>query len=132
MGFSAAGAVSRRRFGLGMVAMLFGGLASAVPWLGHPAMSTDPGALVHHRASAERIGRRYLAMLPADTDRPRLRMLSRALDRALQANRYEPELAARLLRQGIDEDFRRGDTVVVDGWVLAVTEARLCAVIALS
>jgi hypothetical protein len=54
------------------------------------------------------------------------------LRRVVRLTRREPQAAARLLRQGIYDDFRRADTVVVDGWILARTEARLCALIALS
>jgi hypothetical protein len=115
-----------------MVAALIGSLAIALAWPRRAEAPADFAALIQRRASAERIGRRYLATLPADTDRSRLRMMSRTLDHALQIGQHDPARAARLLRQGIDEDFRRADTVVVDGWVLAVTEARFCAVIALS
>jgi hypothetical protein len=115
-----------------MVAALIGSRAIALPWPRRGEAPADLGVLIQHRASAERIGRRYLATLPPDTDRLRLRMMSRTLDQALQMGPHEPARAARLLRQGIDEDFRRADTVLVDGWVLAVTEARFCAVIALS
>jgi len=132
MGLSAAGPISRRRFACGVIPALIGSLAITLPWLARAPAPADFGALVRHRASAERIGHRYLATLPAGTDRSRLLMMSPALDRALQATHHEPEVAAKLLRRGIDDDFRRADTVVVDGWVLAATEARLCAVIALS
>lgn len=104
----------------------------AIVGLGREAPGPDLGALVGRRESAERVGRRYLAMLPADADRSQLLKTSPALDRALRAARRNPEVAARLLRQGIDDDFRRANTVVVDGWVLALTEAHLCAIIALS
>jgi len=132
MGLSAAGGVSRRSFARGLLAALIGSLAFALPSLGHAPAPADFGALVRSRASAERIGRRYLTTLPADINAGRLRMMSRTLERALLVSRRDPALAARLLRQGIDEDFRCADTVVVDGWVLSVTEARLCAIIALS
>jgi hypothetical protein len=115
-----------------MVAALIGSLAIAMPWPRWGQAPADLGMLIQRRASAERIGRRYLATLPPDTDEFRLRKMSRTLDHALQIGPHEPARAARLLREGIDEDFRRADTVVVDGWVLAVTEARFCAVIALS
>jgi len=132
MGFLVAGTMSRRRFAGGMIPALIGSLAVTLPWLARAAMPANFDALIRHWASAERIGRRYLAMLPADTDRLRLLTMSPALDRALQAIRHEPEVAVRLLRQGIEDDFRHADTVIVDGWVLAATEARLCAVIALA
>jgi len=115
-----------------MVPALIGSLAITLPRLTRVALPADFGALVRHRASAERIGRRYLATLPADTDRSRLLMMSPALDRTLRTVRHEPAAAAELLRRGIKDDFRRADTVIVDGWVLAATEARLCAVIALT
>ena len=132
MRFAAAGPLSRRRFARGMMTALIGGLAIAVPRLARVAPDSDLGALVGCRESAERVGRRYLAMLPAGTDRSQLLRASPTLDRAARATRRKPEVAARFLRQGIDDDFRRADTVVVDGWVLARTEARLCAIIALS
>ena len=40
--------------------------------------------------------------------------------------------ALRRLRERCREDFARGDTVRIDGWVLARTECRLCALVALS
>jgi hypothetical protein len=132
MGFPVAGTISRRRFARGMIPTLIGSLAITLPWLARAAMPANFGALIRRWESAERIGRRYLAMLPADTDKSRLVAMSPALDHALRAVRHQPEVAAGLLRQGINDDFRRADTVIVDGWVLAATEARLCAVIALA
>jgi len=132
MGFPVAGTISRRRFACGMIPALIGSLAVTLPWLARVAMPANFGALIRRRESAERIGRRYLAMLPADTDRSRLLAMSPALDCALRAVQHRPEIAAGLLRQGIRDDFRHANTVIVDGWVLAVTEARLCAVVALA
>ncbi len=115
-----------------MIPALFASLAIAPPWLPRPATPENFDGLIRRRESAERIGRRYLATLPADTDRSRLLAMSPALDCALRAVRHRPEIAAGLLRQGINDDFSHANTVVVDGWVLAVTEARLCAVVALA
>jgi hypothetical protein len=116
----------------GMIPALIGSLVVALPWLTRPAPPATFGALLRHRASAERIGRRYLATLPAGTDKSRLFVMSPALDHALRAVPHQPEVAADLLRQGINNDFRRADTVIVDGWVLASTEARFCALVALA
>ncbi len=132
MGLSALGITPRRRFVRGVIPVLFASLAIAPPRLPRPATPGNFDGLIRRRESAERIGRRYLAMLPPDTDRSRLLAMSPALDRALRAVRHRPEIAAGLLRQGIIDDFRHANTVIVDGWVLAVTEARLCAVIALA
>lgn len=72
--------------------------------------------------SARAVGRAYLATAPAEA--------------ALAAEALGPLLAARplwpVLRRRIGEDFTSGDTVMVDGWVLARTEARLCALCALT
>ena len=132
MGLSALGTTPRRRFIRGVIPALFASLAIAPPRLPRPATPGNFDGLIRRRESAERIGRRYLAMLPPDTDRSRLLAMSPALDRALRAVRHRPEIAAGLLRQGISDDFSHANTVIVDGWVLAVTEARLCAVIALA
>jgi hypothetical protein len=129
---SVAGTTSRRRFARGMLRTLIGTLAIPLPWLTRTAASADLGAVLRRRAGAERIGRRYLATLPAGTDKARLFAMSPALDRASCALRHEPEVAAELLRRGINEDFRHANTVIVDGWVLAATEARLCAAVALA
>ena len=131
MRFPAAGIGSRRRFARGMMTALIGGLAMAVPGVARVAPDPDLGALVGRRESAERVGRRYLAMLPAGTGRHQLLNANPTLDRALRKTHRRPEVAARLLRQGIDDDFRHADTVVVDGWVLSRTEACLCAIVAL-
>jgi hypothetical protein len=132
MGLPVAGTVSRRRFTRDAIPALIAGLAIALPWLARPGMLTNFDGLICHRASAERIGRRYLAMLPAPMDRSRLLAMSPVLGSALQAIRHRPEVAAGLLRRAINDDFRRADTIIVDGWVLAATEARLCAVVALA
>lgn len=132
MGLPAAGTISRRHFACGVIPALIGSLVTTLPWMTRAALPVDFGAMVHHRASAERIGRRYLAMLATDMDKLRFLTLSPMLDRAMQAIRHEPEIAGRLLRQGIEDDFRRADIAIIDGWVLAATEARLCAIIALA
>jgi hypothetical protein len=132
MGVPVAGTVARRRLFYGAIGALFGSLAVALPLRPRGAVPANFDALLRHRASAERIGRRYLAMLPHDTDGSRLLTMSPVLGRALQAVRHGPEVSAALLRRGIEEDFRRANTVIVDGWVLAATEARFCAVVALT
>ncbi len=66
------------------------------------------------------IGRAYLAEHPVE---------GRALLSELRDSGVSPEdptTAEALIR----EDFRRGRTVAVKGWVLSSTEAKLCALIA--
>lgn len=132
MRFSVAGTTSRRRFARGMLPALIVSFAIPLPWLTRAAAPANLGALLRKRAGAERIGRRYLATMPVGTDKARLLAMSPALDHAACAVRHQPEVAAALLRRGINDDFRHANTVIVDGWVLAATEARLCAVVALA
>jgi hypothetical protein len=73
------------------------------------------------------LGRRYRDLVPAERD-------AAALRAAILASR---PLSERLgLTQGsmpeqIRRDFSRGQTVVLDGWLLAQTEARQCALYSL-
>src|SRR5215813_5648283 len=64
----AAGAVSRRRFARGMIPVLAGTIAVTLPWAWRAVLPADFGPLIRCRASAERIGRRYLATLADDID----------------------------------------------------------------
>jgi hypothetical protein len=74
----------------------------------------DPGVIA--------VGTRYVQTHPDDAD------LTALLDSFPEVDGDPLDAAATLSR----EEFRRGDTVVVDGWVLARSEARAAAVIALS
>lgn len=129
---SDAGIISRRGCVGGLAAALIVGTAVTRAGQVDAVAPAEFHGLIRHRASAARIGRRYLATLPSTPDRSRLLEMSPALGRILQATSRSRALAADLLRTTIADDFRRADTVVVDGWVLSATEARLCAVIALS
>ncbi|MFO7286966.1 MAG: hypothetical protein LOD94_05450 [Gammaproteobacteria bacterium] len=73
-------------------------------------------------AEASEVGARYLRAEPTEADLA-----------ALEAKLVERLRAARgAIPTRLDEatraDFRRGDVVVVDGWVVSRTEARVCAV----
>lgn len=85
-------------------------------------------AALSDRASARRIGRAYLAAYPAEADAPRL---TAQLAQALGAARGRRDLRL-ALRRAVRDDMRHGRSVLVDGWVLARTEARLCALASLT
>jgi hypothetical protein len=72
------------------------------------------------------IGRRYLQDCPQEGD---CAFLHKAITGETQP-RDARELRT-LLAQKRERDFRNGDTAIVDGWVLARTEVRVCALIAL-
>jgi hypothetical protein len=83
--------------------------------------------------SAAVVGRRYLAAHPQEADRA---SLAAQLDADLRCQDCDPLQADRpALRAGLSRqiriDFARSRVVRVEGWVLSVTEARLCALAAL-
>jgi hypothetical protein len=93
-----------------------------------PQPGPDGGlALVfRQRQSAIAIGRRYLSCYPGDT-------LPHRLAEALSGASTEDAAAARrALLARVRNDFERGDTVLLDGWVLSRSESRACAAFALA
>jgi hypothetical protein len=119
----------RRREFLALGAGLLAGLAA--PRRARAAVPTrDPVArLFAHPDSARIVGRRYLEAFPQRAERARLEAdcVNRvALAADADATAWREALAA--LRR---REFADGETVVLDGWVLARSEASLCALLAL-
>jgi hypothetical protein len=90
--------------------------------------------IFHNKKSAKIIGRRYLAMVPEEANLKRLRALiyrTSGYENFLlyynKDNKLRDFLAAKQ-----QDDFRNDHTVILDGWLLSETEARLCALVALS
>jgi hypothetical protein len=76
------------------------------------------------------IGKAYRLQAPSENDAGRLA----ALLSADSAGNPVPSAADKALVQGlihqkIARDFETGNTVIVKGWILAVTEARQCALL---
>src|SRR3982750_2906425 len=73
------------------------------------------------------LGARYRALFPDENS-------ARALNTAISASRSALHLPG--LHKSIDnvvrDDFAAGRTVLVDGWVLSLTEARQCALFSLA
>ena len=85
--------------------------------------------LFRHPGGAAGLGRHYLAAAAGEADTARLvTLVSRQLKELSEPVYRAPEAE---LRSALDEkvrtDFARGEVVMVDGWLLSVTEARLCA-----
>ena len=74
--------------------------------------------------AAAAVGRRYLALYPEEADAGRL--AESLFDEATASRATAEALRAALSRQR-QRDFRDGKVVVVDGWLLARSEARACA-----
>ena len=92
------------------------------------AAETDPVerllAVLPHRRQAAAVGQAYAAIIAAEPIGPHL------LDSVIPAEQIATATTSELrdlLRALRREDFREGRTVTVEGWVLSVTEARLCA-----
>ena len=67
--------------------------------------------------SVREIGRRYRELVPTESQINGLRAVLLAQPSAL--------------RRQVRDDFARGRTILVDGWLLSVTEARQCALFSL-
>ncbi|MBA4169951.1 MAG: hypothetical protein H0X68_06045 [Chloroflexi bacterium] len=121
--------VSRRVF-LGRVAVL-GGVLS-VPSIGL-LLTGGRGdgtrhLLAHIRsiASARRLGRLYLGQTPSEAS---VGVIGAIL---CGATRRHGDACLGRVRQQIARDFRAGDVVTIDGWLISRTEARLFALAALA
>ena len=107
----------------GAVAFIVG-RSSPRPQLASVDDATRLLALLGDPAAAAPTGAAYLEAHPAEADRDRLvAILSRELrdDGAATAS-----LGAAVDRR-IRRDFQQGRTVEIEGWLLSLTEARLCA-----
>ena len=93
---------------------------TAVQTLASPALLTLIGS-----ERAAHLGQRYRQLVPAEND-------AQALVAALvpPSDGIGPNLAAELAER-VRQDFTHGRTVLVQGWILAVTEARQCALYSL-
>jgi hypothetical protein len=81
------------------------------------------------RPGVRALGHRYLALVPQERDTTLLARTLFGPDYAVPGSLAE---ARRRIVASRDRDFAAGDTVVVDGWILARTEARLCALCVLA
>lgn len=122
---------SRRRTLVSALALA--AVVAASPGLdagGRGLLARAPGALAlwRNRAAARAIGRRYLAAEPGEADAVFL------AEQLFGDDRTSLSLAE--MRQAVGaartRDFANGDTVLIDGWLLARSEVRLCALSVLS
>ena len=131
-----AGRCTRRRFlraSLGSTALVTGSiLAGTTLRSGAPASPVDRLVSLFPAASAAVIGRAYLGTRPDVVD---LDGIVAALRQKLPALAMPDRASDRRLRTLLDArtraDLGDGDVVRVDGWILARTEALLCAYVAL-
>jgi hypothetical protein len=112
----------RRRTLLGGVLTILAAAPFLVPG-GIKRIADGVNSLWSDRRGAQAVGRRYLAQAPHERD-------AGFLVQALFGD-AGPATSARDMRRQIArrarEDFGRDDAVVIDGWILARSEARFCA-----
>jgi hypothetical protein len=101
-------------------ALASGGGASTVA-----ASGAELAARLRDPSAARALGIRYLRRHPEERDLAFLHAATLAGD-------GEGARGVERLRARCRDDFRRGDTLLIDRWVLARTECRLCALVALS
>lgn len=121
----------RRRFlalaALGAVGVTWSTRGEASAAIPGPALAS-PGllAMFGTERSVRHLGERYRQLVPAENDAQIL--MQAILDPSRQV--VVPNLAVAMAER-ITQDFTHGRTVTVDGWILAVTEARQCALYSL-
>jgi len=100
--------------------------------------SPDPLAaklagLFTHNDGAVPVGREYLRTVPREADAQLLVKLicGSSSSRRVELVAADPERCLEVLVLQQREDFERGRTVKLRGWVLSETEVRLCALAAL-
>jgi hypothetical protein len=86
-----------------------------------------------HKESAKNVGLEYLKIAPMEADIHLLSNLICAFDGEYRVELLHADSGGfrNLLRQRLCRDFEQDRIVTVHGWILALTEARLCALTAL-
>lgn len=102
------------------------GLLTLIERMSAPDAASLLRGLITDREGAANLGRSYLAAHPTEAQR---RVLVR--DLVGPAVPTSVSRASREVANRIRGDYAAGSTVVVDGWVLSRTEARLYALVAL-
>jgi hypothetical protein len=126
---------SRRRFLGGLGAFGLVGLdlhVAAGAWPPRPPSdlwATRLQALVPHAASAVVVGREYLRLAP-DARRPGPLAALLSTDHCGNGSDWDVEEVRRRVDRRIRQDFDEGEIVTLHGWMLALTEVRICALLA--
>lgn len=115
--------VSRRAVIGGAVAAVSGALTYLWPSVLRGRADPLDAAVAHllrRRNSARTIGLAYLAVAPGEASIEALRV------------RLESFADAEAIAEQVRADFASGHVVIIDGWTMSLTEARACALVALT
>ncbi len=128
--------LTRRRFlgaltvaGTWLLARRLGPLRTLGQMAGQEGLASRLVQLFRSPASAACIGQAYLQQAPHEGQERRL--LARLCPAGRRWHMADASQLHRMLREQQADDFAQGRVVLVHGWTLSVTEARLCALAAL-
>ena len=94
-----------------------------------------PGELAHicDTKTIQKIGKAYRLQAPSESGSDRLiSLLSADSNGEPLSASLDKKYVETLINKKIIQDFEKGNTVTVKGWILAVTEARQCALFAIN
>ena len=80
----------------------------------------DSLSYIWDRETIINIGTNYRKQIPVEDNET-------SLVKLLSTDTNEDSSAIEALKKEIKNDFEHGNTVMIDGWILSVTEARQCA-----
>lgn len=120
--------MDRRQFSLTLVGYSLLGWSGLVQSSSVPSTTAMVTSLFTHYESAVNLGQCYLTLFPEEANYD-------WLTKIILPN-YSTHSDSRILKQTLkiqrQKDFYEGNTVMLDGWILSRTEARLCALLALT
>jgi hypothetical protein len=122
--------MKRRTF---VVTSLLAGSAAAIPFLIKGRLNVFrkplclPDALSHFcdKEKIRQIGLRYRSMFPNET---RQTLVALILDNN-ESKASEYDYDAEHLEKKIRNEFQSNNTIIINGWILTLTEARQCALL---
>jgi len=119
------------RFGAALTVLFAARGGGAVPVPAADPLQRRLLALLSRPDSAATVGRAYLRLRPDEAEADLLvRLLAQSLSGP--ADLDDEAKLRRAMARSLSADFDQGRLVNVSGWLLAETEARLCALAALS
>jgi hypothetical protein len=95
-----------------------------------PDILTIPNLLKHFcdKKTLEKIGIDYRALTPAENEKQKL--IDLIFAKSIKT--LDNMLIEQLIEKKIQEDFLEYRTIILQGWVISITEARQCALLSLN
>ena len=85
-----------------------------------PIVEPDSLSYIWDRETIINMGTNYRKQIPVEDNET-------SLVKLLSTDTNEDSSAIVALKKEIKNDFEKGNTIMIDGWILSVTEARQCA-----